>query len=254
MDAVLGGMSVTKIESYFDLDEKQEKEFEKNLQQDFAKLKQEQMKDFAKSIRQIDQRIPTEKANSQILSEAFDVLEKEYDRSSSYFKNSAVKMISSLREEQFIHFEKRVRKEIALAREEAIQTKNEELLQRYRKQILYWVGPTSIHQNQALQQFVSNESYPWKERIDNRENLLNTFMAQRKDPAKLRAMVEQYMNDSDSLRTPEYAQAMQVYDGKVKGFLNRFWGSLSYEQKQQMQASLNQQAQELDRMAAHQVQ
>lgn len=252
MDAFLGGMSVTKVESYFDLDQKQEKEFEKNLQQDLARLKQEQMQKFADSIREIDHRIPTEKVNSEILAETFDVLEKEYDRSASYFKNSAWKMVSSLREEQFLYFEKKVRKEIALSREQAVESKNEELLQRFRKQITFWVGPTSIHQNQAIQHFIANEPFPWKERIDNRESILNNFMAQRKDPAKLRAVTEKFMEDYDSLRTPEYAQAMQNYEGKLKIFLNKFWSTLSYEQKQAMQASLNKQALELDRMASTQ--
>ncbi|WP_142699250.1 DUF6279 family lipoprotein [Bdellovibrio sp. ZAP7] len=252
MDAFLGGMSVTKVESYFNLDQKQEKDFEKNLQQDLARLKQEQMQKFATSIREIDQRIPTEKVNSEILSETFDVLEKEYDRSASYFKNSAWKMVSSLREEQFLYFEKRVRKEITESREQGLESKNEELLQRFRKQITYWVGPTSIHQNQAIQHFIANEPFPWKERIDNRESILNNFMAQRKDPVKLRTMTEKFLEDYDSLRTPEYAHAMQKYEGKLKGFLNKFWSTLSYDQKQAMQASLNKQALELDRMASTQ--
>ncbi|UYL07338.1 DUF6279 family lipoprotein [Bdellovibrio sp. SKB1291214] len=250
LDAMVGGMSVTKVESYFNLDEKQEKEFEKNVEHDLKRLKQEQLQEFSKSLRQFDERIPKEKSDSIILSEAFDLLEKEYTRSSGYFKNAAVKLTNTLRDEQFDYFENRVKKEIAESRAQSVQSKNSELKERYRKQILFWVGKMDVHQEQALDQFIRKGQFPWKERLDNRESILNSFMAKRRDSAKLRAMAAQFMTDYDSLRTPEYAQAIQNYETKFKGFLNKFWSSLSSEQKQQMQISLNKQALEIDRFAA----
>lgn len=243
-------MSVTKVEGYFNLDEKQEKEFEKNIEQDMKKLKQEQLQEFAKSLRNFDQRIPKEKDDSIILAEAFDLMEKEYSRSSGYFKNAAGKLAHSLREEQFEYFENRVKKEIAESRAQSVDSKNAELLGRYRKQILYWVGKMNVHQEQALEQFVKREQFPWKERLDNRESILNSFIAKRKDTAKLRSMAEQFMTDYNSLRTPDYAQAIENYEVKFKNFLNKFWTTLSSEQKQQMQISLNKQALEIDRFAA----
>jgi hypothetical protein len=251
IDAMVGGMSVTKVEGYFNLDEKQEKEFEKNIEQDMKRLKQEQLQEFANSLRSFDQRIPKEKSDSVILAEAYDLLEKEYNRSSSYFKNAAGKLALTLRDDQFDYFETRIKKEIAESRTQSPDLKNAELLGRYKKQILYWVGKMDIHQQQALEQFVTREQFPWKERVDNRESILNSFIAKRKDKAKLRTMAEQFMTDYDSLRTPAYAQAIENYETKFKAFLNKFWSTLSSEQKQQMQISLNKQALEVDRFAAN---
>ncbi|WP_413560328.1 DUF6279 family lipoprotein [Bdellovibrio sp. HCB209] len=251
LDAMVGGMSVTKVEGYFNLDPEQEKAFEKSLDKDLQRLKKERLEEVAKSLRKVDERIPTEKSDSQILGETFDLLEQEYVRASGYFKNSALQLTKSLRKDQFEYFEKTVRKEIAEDRKESVENKNEALRERYSKQIKQWIGKMDVHQENALNQFITNKPFPWKERIDNRENILNTFIEKRDDSKKVQAMTEQFMIDYDQLRTPEYAKAITQYEIQFKDFLNKFWTSLSTEQKREMQISLNKQAQELDRLAAY---
>ncbi|MEK2690282.1 DUF6279 family lipoprotein [Bdellovibrio sp. GT3] len=247
LDAVIGGMSVTQVEGYFDLDQKQEKEFEKEINKDLQRIQQQQLQEFAQAIRKFDVRVPVEKTDSEILSEVFDKLEVEYKKASGAFQNSAVHLVGMLRDEQFVHFEQQVRTEIQKARAEGVNPKNDELLARYKKQIKYWVGPTTVHQNHLLQQFVIKEPFPWKERMDNREKMLNQFLSNRRDPKKMRQFIEQFMTDYDSLRTTEYAEAMNGYEDRFKVFLNKFWTTLDYGQKQQLRVSLNKQAQEVER-------
>lgn len=249
LDSMVGGMSVARVESYFNLDAEQEKAFEKSLEKDLKTVKEKQFNEFALSIQTIDKRIPQEKNDSQILSEAFDLLEGEYNKASGHFKNSAVVLIQSLQPEQFGYFEQKVRKEIALERAESLDIKNAQLEERYRKQILYWVGKMNVHQENALSQFIMRHPFPWKERANNREAILNSFVEKKTDSKKIKAMTEQFMQNYDGLRTSEYALAIEKYENQFKDFLNKFWTSLSSEQKQQMQISLNKQAQELSRMA-----
>ncbi|WP_413577686.1 DUF6279 family lipoprotein [Bdellovibrio sp. HCB290] len=249
LDAMIGGISITQVEGYFDLDRKQEKDFERELNKDVKNIQRKQLQDFAQAIRQFDERVPHEKEDSKILSEVFEKLESEYSNASGAFKNSAVFLVNSLREEQFAHFEKQVRKEIQEARLDGQAPFNSNLQARFKKQIKYWVGPMSVHQDQMLKQFIDQEPFPWKERLDNREQILNRFMAERQDPKKLRQFTEQFMVDYDSLRTPEYARSLAAYEERFKGFLNKFWSTLNYEQKQQLQSSLNKQAQEVESLA-----
>ncbi|WP_413586711.1 DUF6279 family lipoprotein [Bdellovibrio sp. HCB274] len=249
LDAMIGGISITQVEGYFDLDRKQEKDFEREVNKDVKQIQRKQLQEFAQAIRKYDERVPRELEDSKILSEVFDTLETEYTQASGSFKNSAVYLVNSLRDEQFVHFEKQVRKEIQEARLEGQTQFNSDLQARFKKQLKYWVGPTSVHQDQLLKQFIEQEPFPWKERLNNREQILNRFMAERQDPKKLRQFTEEFMVNYDSLRTPEYAQAMALYEDKFKIFLNKFWSTLNYEQKQQLQSSLNKQAQEVESLA-----
>ncbi|MBO9667637.1 MAG: hypothetical protein J7501_12590 [Bdellovibrio sp.] len=249
LDAFFTQMSVTKVERYFDLTPQQKKEFQENVEKDLQRLRQERLDDIARSLRGIDKKVAAAKKDDEVLAYAYTTIQKQYNVSSSYLKTSATKLTKSLREDQFQTFKDKVEKEISADRNTSVEDKNADLLARYRKSFKYWIGEMSQEQNQSLDKFITVHQFPWKEKIDNRQQILNSFIEARKDSVKLRRLTEQFMVDYDSLRTPEYAKAVDQYETQFKNFLNKFWTTLSPAQKKQMHVSLMEQVNELEKLA-----
>ncbi len=247
---VLGGSHMAQIDEYFDLNNKQHEQLEKNIDSDLNRLRKERFDKIAKTLRQIEQ--SAQKAgNKAVMSSAYKDLQKQYVEASPYFKGSTQKLIDSLKEPQIDTFKSKVEKEISETKASlgTPSVLNEELIARYKKGLEYWVGDLNTSQEKSIVQFTQDHPYPWSEKIKNKQDILNRFMTVRHNPEKLRRFAEEFIADYPSVRTPEYAAAITSYEKEFQNFLDLFWVSMTPQQKTRLQEYLIGRADKLEHLA-----
>lgn len=175
------------------------------------RLRKDRFERLATSLRATDRQAQESKTDGKVLSDAYSMLRKEYQLGSEHLKSSAQLMAKSLQPEQILYFQNKVDKEIAEDRAESYENKNRELVSKYRKIFKFFAGELTPEQRAKL--------------------------------------VGQFMEDYDSLCTPEYSQAMTNYENEFKDFLNKFWTTMSSGQKVQLHLHLEDQAREPERLA-----
>lgn len=247
---VLGGSSMAQIDEYFDLNNQQHEQLEKNIDSDLNRLRKERFQKIAKTLRDIE-RSAKRPDNQKVMSTAFVDLQSHYQQASPYFKGSTEKLIASLKEAQIKNFQKKVEKEIADTKAglKNPATLNEEIIGRYKRGLEFWVGDLSTAQQRSIAQFTRDHPYPWNEKIRNKESILKQFMAVHEDPVQIRKFAERFISDYAEMRTPEYAAAMKGYEKEFQAFLDSFWSSLSAEQKSRIHEYLVGRAEKLELLA-----
>ncbi|MGE5085220.1 MAG: DUF6279 family lipoprotein [Bacillota bacterium] len=242
-------MSVSKIDQYFDLSPEQQKKLEEDVNSDLENLRRERFVKLAAALRAIDREAQHASRNENVLGNAYTVLQREYKMDSGQLSSSAKKLMVSLKREQILYFQTQVDKEIASDRAESVADKNRELVSRFRKVFKFFAGDLTPEQSNSITTFTQMKPFPWKQKIDNREQILVRFLKFQSQPEQRAKLVGQFMENYDSLCTPEYLREMTNYENEFKDFLNKFWTTMSSEQKVQLHLHLEDQAQELERLA-----
>lgn len=249
LDTVISGMSVSKVDQYFDLSPEQQKKLDEDVNNDLDRLRKDRFAKLATALRTIDRQAQEAPKDGKVLADAYSMLRKEYQLSSGHLKSSAQTMVTSLKQEQILHFQKKIDKEIAQDRAESYEQKNKELISKYRKIFKFLAGELTPEQSDKIVDFIKASPFPWKEKIDNREQILARFLKVQSQPEQRAKLAGRFMEDYESLCTPEYAQAMTKYENAFRDFLNKFWTTMSPDQKIQLHLHLDDQAQELERLA-----
>ena len=222
---VLGGTNMAQIDQYFDLSDQQHKALEKDTEDDLDHLRKERFKSFAKTLRDID-RSAQSPSNTKVLSTGYARLKQHYEESSAYFRNAGTKLVASLSEKQILNFKGKVQGEINSMKSSMNGTSNvldDDLLNTYEQALEYWFGDLTTEQKQSLVQFSHEHPYPWKEKIKNKEAILNKFMNVEGDSQKRREFSAEFIVNYDRMRTPEYATAMDSYEKNFQNYLDGFW-------------------------------
>jgi len=242
---------MAQIDNYFDLNQKQEHELRRNMNEDLNHLRRERFDKMAKTLRQIEQQTKTPESN-KLMSSAYVDLQSEYWQSHKYFKPSTHKFISSLSPSQLSSFEKKVRKEISESREALAKhpdSLNQDLISSYQDGLEFWIGDLSPAQKELLTRFTKEHPFPWQEKIKNSETLLDQFTSMQGDSAKMKSFSEKFVAENKSLRIPEYTQALASYDKEFQTFLDMIWTTLDQKQRSHLRENLLGRASKLEELA-----
>jgi len=249
LDAVISGVSVSKVDQYFDLSPEQRKKFEEDVNGDLDRFRRNRFSKIAEALRSLDREAQHAPKDGKVLAKAYTFLRSEYKMGSRHLASSTKNMTTGLRQEQILHFQKKVDQEIALDRTESVDQKNRELVTKYSKIFKFFAGDLTPQQSDSIVAFTKVTPFPWKEKIDNREQILARFLKVRYQPKQMAKLAGKFMEDYDSLCPPEYSQAMTNYENEFQDFLNKFWTTMSSDQKVQLHLHLEDQARELERLA-----
>ncbi|GEM_PF-6997071 len=244
---------ISQTDKYFDLDRSQKEELKKNLNKDLDGLRKEMFPRVAESFRHLAPQTQTDKLSDENLDETYQQFFEYFKETSGRFKNTAIQLTLTLKPEQFSYFEKAVQKDIAKLEkkykdpEEALESSQE----KYERSLELWFGDLSRDQKNLLVEFLKENPFPWKLQAENKAYLLKQFLARQQDKEKLREFVENYHTDYESLRLPEFKEALDQHKSAFQQFLSqRFWEKLTTEQKNFLQKNLKERAEDLDKLAS----
>lgn len=242
-------LAASRVDHYFDLTSEQKKELKVDIRQDIAVGKKEAFPKIAQRLRVLEKEIQKEPVAPETLQKAFSDIEKQVKGLTTYFEKTALKTSEKISTTQVDHFATEVRKNIR-EEENDPQEATEKAEKRYRRSAEYWVGGISRDQKQMIKNFLVKNPYPWQLQNRSQEFVVRQFLTAAKNPTDKKAFVEKFVKDYESVRLPEYREALALHQEAFYKFMSTdFWNSLSTDQKKRFKQNLIARAEQLERIA-----
>lgn len=242
-------MAASRADHYFDLTSEQKKTFKADVRQDIAVGKKEAFPKMAQRLRAFEKEIQKEPVASETLVQGFRDIEAQVKGLTVYFEKTAKKTSDSLTAKQVDHFAGVMRKNID-EEENDPQDAINKVIKRYRRAAEYWVGGISRNQDQLIKNFLVKNPYPWQLQNRSQKFVVNQFVEASKNTNDKKAFVEKFVNDYESVRLPEYREALSQHQEALYKFMSTdFWRSLSADQKARFKKNLIARAEQLERIA-----
>ncbi|WP_374000326.1 DUF6279 family lipoprotein [Bdellovibrio bacteriovorus] len=244
--------AVSRADKYFDLTSQQEKELKQDLQKDITRLRKELLPEVAQSLRELEPEIKKGHMNPALLAKNFMLVQDYFKKGAGYFKNTAAKIATQLKKNQFDHFAVKVRADIEESKQDndTAEKAQRTAYKRYRRSVEFWIGGISAKQQDELEDFLKTHPYPWALQNKSREHSLKLFLNSSQNPEALKKFVLDYYTDYESSRLPEFTEALNAHKYAFQIFLaEKFWKGLSPEQKENLQENLIARAEDLEKIA-----
>lgn len=244
--------ATSRADRYFDLTSEQKSELKENIQNDITKMRKEMFPEVAKSFRRLEPEIKKDQLNPELVAKNFVEIQSYFKKGTNYFKDSALKTAGKLSKQQFDHFAKKVREDIAEAKEnnETPEKSLKTAYKRYRRSFEFWIGGISVKQQDEIEKFLKAHPYPWELQNKSREHTLKLFLEASHNPPALQKFVADYFVDYETSRLPEFNEALNKHKAAFQTFLTeQFWKSLSSSQKNVLRDNLITRAEDLDKIA-----
>jgi hypothetical protein len=245
----LKSMTVTKADSYFNLDDKQENELRKEVDKDFSHAKTKVLPEIASSLRAMNKELEPEKVKSVRLIQISTNLESSIKKVTACFSPSAQKLAASLSEEQFQYFYKKMNRDFEESEQQTKSSQRalEKAVTFYADGITSWVGPLTSEQEKELKKFLRINPYPWALQNQSRKKLADQLMNKRRNPQDLEKFVSSLLGDYESFRTAEFQTAIEQHRSALKKFLfEELWPELTPTQKSTFKTNLTAKAEMLE--------
>lgn len=242
-------LAASKADRYFDLSSDQKKELKAEIRKDINAGKKEALPKVAQRLRQLEKDMKKDSVDPAVFAMAFEEIEKQLKGLAVYFQDTAIKTSMNLSQEQIHHFAQEVREDIQEKTEDPEETL-EKVEKKYRRAIEYFVGSMSGAQDKMLKNFLSKNPYPWRLQIQSQEHVVKQFVAAAQNPESRKSFVEKFAKDYESVRLPEYKEALSQHEKALITFLTtEFWHSMTPDQKVSFKENLIARAELLERIA-----
>lgn len=252
LGVALESMTVSKADDYFDLNSEQKDALKKDVEKDLADVRQHVFPQMADSLRKIDQQTSKNEMSADQVGQIYSDIDQYLKQISTKFEQTAVKTASTLEDDQFRYFEKKVDKEVEESVEDT-ETPEKALklsMKRYTKSIEFWFGDLTSAQEEELRKFLKDHPYPWDLQNKNKKFVLAKFMEARKSRDTLKKFVSDYCKDYDAARLPEFKVALDEHQLAFQKFFSQsLWPKMDKEQKSELKEHLLTRAQDLDKLA-----
>ncbi len=242
---------VEAVDSRFDLNSEQKKEFTKEVYQSIQLLKKEKFPAWAKRFDKWADAIEKEKISEATSVDMWDWVQSEFRDLAKYADAPMMKLIDKIDEKNFETNKKMSLKEIDELRKKQ-QTKDAQF-EDQKKKILRWIefwhdSPTDA-QDKKLDAFIKQSPFPIEASWSHREAQIIKFYDLRKDKPALRAWVKETLYNPESLRPPEYQAAINEWIKNLRIYIREFHQSLSDKQLKFLVKELRKRAGELRELA-----
>jgi len=240
-----------KTDEYFSLTSAQKKEFTKNLQGDLEQIRQKTFPVLAQKFRDLEKYTFQDKISEAQLETIFKLVQEQFHAVGQQFSDSTLKLVVQLNDSQYEYLEKQVHKNIKSNDEDSQDPRDlvKETNKKYKKMFVLWLGDLSSDQKKMLEKFIKEKPFPWQLRNKNKEFIMKNFLEARKKPETLKAFIQAFFTQYDSLQLPAYKTAALKYEADLRVFMVSLWKTFSPAQREYLHEALEKRAQDLDRLA-----
>lgn len=216
-------------------------DFEKNELKDFVRLTKE-----AQSFSQT-------KFQSR---EKYEELRKELERILKSAGNKmtpiAQKSLANLSDEQWAHFEKKMRAQFAEDQKKFAENEfQKNAKDRWLRVLDYFFGSMKDEQEKMIEKFIVENPFPHQLRLQNQEKMLEQFLNTKSDLKARNIYLQKFFEQHDELRTPEYHQKFMEFQDKLSAFVFQLLQTMNekqithfVERMQNLQEAFEEKAQE----------
>lgn len=241
---------VSKADDYLDLDNSQQERLKKSIRKDLDKVKEKTLPEIAKNLREIEVESRNEKIDKE---KVLNLKNKSYGdllNAGQYFKDTAVDISNTLSNSQYAHLEKQVQTDIDKKTKEYKKDAAKHTAKKYLKATEFWIGSVSKNQKEMITDFAKKNPYPWELKEKNRKSLLEKFLNSKDNKAAREELLTAYFTDHTNAQNPEFKVAMNEYTANLENFyIDKFWPSLSEDQKKTLRRNLLKRASDLEEVA-----
>lgn len=241
---------VSKADDYLDLDNSQQERLKKSIRKDLDKVKEKTLPEIAKNLREIEVESRNEKIDKE---KVLDLKNKSYGdllNAGQYFKDTAVDISNTLSNSQYAHLEKQVQTDIEKKTKEYKKDAAKHTAKKYLKATEFWIGSVSKNQKEMITDFAKKNPYPWELKEKNRKSLLEKFLNSKDNKTAREELLTAYFTDHTNAQNPEFKVAMNEYTANLENFyIDKFWPSLSEDQKKTLRRNLLKRASDLEEVA-----
>lgn len=165
------------------------------------------------------------------------------------FEKGSLDLALSMSKEQDENFAREFRERLDELRSET--STPEKLFKRDKKRAMkwtdMWVGSITREQEKKLDEFLRAHPTPIELQLKHRERLFAEFRAAAGDARK--AWVKKFLTNPESMRAPDYDQALKARETALKAYLMEFWTTMTDTQKKTFFETLRGKAADLRRLS-----
>lgn len=230
-----------KIDDYFDLNSSQKKILKAELKTQFESAKSEILPQIAEDLEKILPLVDQPTITTAVLAEKVDLVQGHFKNIMLHFKSTAQEISGQLLPEQMEHFKERVAEDV-----KKIQKKTTDAdgiwinsLERYEKFLTFCFGYLTSDQEKSLKAFLKANPLSWDLETRNRQSVLDQWIKAFPEKAQRLAFTEKYFNDYETVRLPEYKEALRIHRQAFQAYIaQEFWPSLEKNQRKHFKAEL----------------
>lgn len=249
---------VQAVDSKFDLNSQQKKEFSVEVQRALASVRKDRFPIWAETLEKWAASIQKSGLNETLSFEMWDFVFAEARGLMKFAEGPAFKLIDLVTEKNLGAYQKSSLKEIAEAREKLHQSQVDQRIKEQIKEqkakiipwIEYWHDTVTKNQEQNLEEFLRQNPFPAEMAFQHREVQLEKLGRIQSDKAAQKKWINEYLLNPEMARTQSYAKGLSDWQLKLRSWIGGFHRSLTEKQISVFANELKRRAAELRDLAA----
>lgn len=241
---------VNQVDDYFDINSLQSQFIKKALKEDILVIRQ---KIFPRVGTEFQNILNIVNSNTPITVEVVvasqAALKKIFNDSLQVFEAGAEELGRRLEAKQIINFKKEFDKkthEIQKYVDDPLEGKKNRY-NKIEKQFTTWIGKLTPDQEIAVQKFVKENPFPFKEQIQNREKISKEFIDTFPELEKRNSFIHKLFYDYDSLRDANFAKLISEEQAKLFELISVVASQMTPDQKKYLNEILTDRIEQLDK-------
>lgn len=241
----------SKVDDYFDISSQQSKNLKASINKDLKNIQSTVVPQLIDHLKEIEKDVAADHLNEERIAHHFASVMTEVEKMNSHFSQTAVHFIADIKPEQISYFEKSFTKKLNEDFKK-IQDSEKNRKESRKKYISYFedfVGNLSEQQKKSIDTHLATKPFPAHLKAKNKEYALQQFLKHKDSPEKMASFVQDYYDNPEAYDLPEYRTAFIEYQKDLKHLLVMVLGSLSPDQKKNLQKSLAKKTEQLERIS-----
>jgi hypothetical protein len=236
-----------QADNYFDLSEDQYSEFKRRVEDDLKRIRDNRAPQASQFLRKILSHVKQNDVTAATVDGLFQEGQTLFDHIVHEFETTAFDLTSQTNSDQIKNFTEEYNEKLNDFKDD-VKGPNDRYKMQRKKSLKWtkeWIGWLEVGQEEALEEFIKANPFPFELQVKSRETMRDKFIEAKKDPKRLK----EFLKNLNEERDPEYKEALNKYNQALKVFIVDIYKSLNKRQKSYLIERLETRIKQLEDLA-----